>query len=55
MAEQPVGNGIGIRPGNDLVQKQLQNLNIRKMIQPLFPGPLPDPLPVAFVHMTHSL
>ena len=50
-----MGDGIGILPGDGLVQEQFQNLMLFKMIQPLFPEPGFQPLAMAFVngHIFH--
>jgi hypothetical protein len=45
-----MGDGIRVDPGETIEQRQLQSLDIGKMIQPFFQETLAKPLPVAFMN-----
>ena len=46
---QGMGDGIGVPPGDGVVEQQLQRLVVRKAVQPAPQEPLPHLLPVPVV------
>ena len=45
-----MSDGVRVDSGDTIEQRQLQSLDIRKMIQPFFQEALPQPLPMAFMN-----
>lgn len=50
VVQQIMGNGVGILPGNAVVQQQFQYLYIRKMVQAFLQEAVFHPLPMSFMN-----